>query len=564
MFLAKTLALMFVLMVSPAMAQSSPGFLDGKPLCANYPNANCPSPANPLSLNQAFELKSDYPYLGPWTALLGGPNSWTALNSFNGGAIVPTLSFGDNSTNAASTAFVQSAAGTSSNVLYATNFSGATSGDKISACVAALPSGNSGGVCDARGLPSGTIPAITLAKSGVTLLGPCGYFIVTGTIQIYNPSGISGFTWRGCGADFGNTGTTLSWEGNTSDPMIRIRGVRDSEFEDFGINSNIVFPLATAVRLETATGTTSTSRIFRHVLINGTNAASAGLTKGMQWCTGDNCGGAGGDANNDLDYIENVSVVNYFNTAYSIEGTQAKTIMFVNSQMATGARGVSTTQGAIQSGSFRWFGPGGGHNSVADFDLGSVTDNILIQGCNIEGSNRLLQTAGPSSAVFPVTILDCRWSADNLNADNNVVFYQDRGPLNFTSNIIESPAAGANPQINISTSGLARGVAIGNSIAWATGIAASNMPFVSSPGSYWTTSGNVVTNTSNTIQFPIYDLVAPNPLTFATLPACNSGTQGSRQFITDQATSVAYHGAVTGSGSTAQGVTCDGTAWYQD
>jgi hypothetical protein len=40
--------------------QTNPGFLDGKPLCANYPNANCPAPANPLSLNQAFMNKADY------------------------------------------------------------------------------------------------------------------------------------------------------------------------------------------------------------------------------------------------------------------------------------------------------------------------------------------------------------------------------------------------------------------------------------------------------------------------------------------------------------------------
>lgn len=48
------------------------------------------------------------------------------------------------------------------------------------------------------------------------------------------------------------------------------------------------------------------------------------------------------------------------------------------------------------------------------------------------------------------------------------------------------------------------------------------------------------------------------------LPACNSGTQGARYFVTDQATAVAYHGAVTGSGASKQGVTCDGSAWYQN
>lgn len=54
------------------------------------------------------------------------------------------------------------------------------------------------------------------------------------------------------------------------------------------------------------------------------------------------------------------------------------------------------------------------------------------------------------------------------------------------------------------------------------------------------------------------------PILVASLPACAAGNQGARAFVTDQATAVAYHGAVTGSGGNKQGVTCDGSAWYQD
>jgi hypothetical protein len=54
------------------------------------------------------------------------------------------------------------------------------------------------------------------------------------------------------------------------------------------------------------------------------------------------------------------------------------------------------------------------------------------------------------------------------------------------------------------------------------------------------------------------------PTTVSALPACTAGTQGARMFVTDQNTAIAYHGAVTGSGTNKQGVTCDGTAWYQD
>jgi hypothetical protein len=61
MFSVRLLAIVIVAACAAgAHAQTNPGFIDGKPLCANYPNpSRCPSPANPLSLNQAFINKQD-------------------------------------------------------------------------------------------------------------------------------------------------------------------------------------------------------------------------------------------------------------------------------------------------------------------------------------------------------------------------------------------------------------------------------------------------------------------------------------------------------------------------
>jgi hypothetical protein len=52
-----------LLLCGAAQAQTSPGFLDNATLCANYPNTACQGtpPVNPLSLNQAFQNKTDYP-----------------------------------------------------------------------------------------------------------------------------------------------------------------------------------------------------------------------------------------------------------------------------------------------------------------------------------------------------------------------------------------------------------------------------------------------------------------------------------------------------------------------
>lgn len=54
------------------------------------------------------------------------------------------------------------------------------------------------------------------------------------------------------------------------------------------------------------------------------------------------------------------------------------------------------------------------------------------------------------------------------------------------------------------------------------------------------------------------------PTTVASLPTCNAGFEGQRAYVTDQATAVAYRGAVTGGGTTRQAVLCSNSAWIQD
>ncbi len=448
-------------------------------------------------------------------------------------------------------------------VLYAVDFPGSTAGDKILNCVNALPS--SGGVCDARGLASGgTIPAMTLSKSGVTILWPYGFFLVTGTIQVYNAStGIQGVIWRGGGGSYtlNGGGTTFLWFGNASDPLIRLRGVRDSVFTDFGINSSTFKPLAEGIRLETQTGVGATSRVFRDIRINGT---LAGITKGFRWCIGDDAGGSGGDANNDLDWIENTVVTNYSNAAFSIEHGQSKTHTFMNSSFvgnSLGQRGVTTTQAANparNSGSFRWYGGGGGGNLTADFDIGSPDDNINITSANLESSNRFIQTAGPSTSPYATTVTNCRWAMNELNADNNVILFQYKGPLNLIGNFFEGAPVGFSPKFNINTSSPARGVAIGNSISWDVATVDSN-PFIGT-ADYWEVLGNIIIDNSNN-AFPIIDRFASNPLTVATLPP--SPTKGAKVFVTDANTTfTAGIGAVVvGGGSNNVPVFYDGTNW---
>jgi hypothetical protein len=386
------------------------------------------------------------------------------------------------------------------------SFPGNTVGDQIAACVAALPA--TGGVCDARDIPSGgLIPAMTIGQSGVTLLGPCGVFTVTGSIQIYSTSGVSAFKWEMCGASYGTFGTHLLWGGDATDPMFRLRGVRDSSLSEFSIASNQFVPLAEAIRFETATGTTSTHRHIYNVIINGT--AAGGLGKAIRWCIGDDCGGAGADNNNDVDRIDSVLASNYTNAAFSLEGTQVQGIEFYGSQMlgnGIGARGVATTQAANlnrNAGSFAWYGGGGGGNSVADFDLGAPNNAILISGGTWESSNRLLSAGvNPGGSAWPITIMGGRWSADKLNADNNVIIYKYRGPLNILGEIIDAAQPGAAPQFNMATDGgTASANAIGVTVRNQSATAQTN-PFVGN-GSYWSLMGNTVNdNMGNIYRVP--------------------------------------------------------------
>jgi hypothetical protein len=366
-------------------------------------------------------------------------------------------------------------------------FVGATAGDKIAACIAALPS--TGGVCDARTLPSGgTIPGFTISRSGVTILGPCGKFTVSGQIQFYNPSsGIQQVNWQGCGAGYSTFGTQFSWSGNGSDPLFHLIGVRDSEFQDFHINATKGAPLSAAFQLETQTGQSATNRHFRNIIVEGTNG---GVTKGFRWCSGDNCGGAGPDANNDLDTLINVEVSNYSIAAFSIEHGQSKSHHLIRDTCNSDGFGQYCVYAL--TGSFVAIGMAGGGNQISDFYLGTPDDTVVIESCNLEGSNRLLLTGG-SASPWPVSIIGCRWGADKLNADNNVISYSHRGPLNLIGNIIDSPHSGASPAFNLSPGGgrPVLGIAAGNAVFWSAATNSSN-PFTGTVGGGWELLGNLI------------------------------------------------------------------------
>lgn len=200
--------------------------------------------------------------------------------------------------------------------LYADTFSGATSGDKIAACITALPA--QGGTCDARGLPAnGTIPGFTISDTGVTLLLPCGSQTVTGQILVSGgATQMSGMKIFGCNPNLSNaSGTKLAWGAvDTTSPMIQVTGVRDSQFANFTIVGAAANPLNVGIQQSSGASTISTNNSYRDIIIEG--VTTAGLNMGMRW--------TGRNANNDASKIERVQVNNYAIACISFEGTQSK------------------------------------------------------------------------------------------------------------------------------------------------------------------------------------------------------------------------------------------------
>jgi hypothetical protein len=376
-------------------------------------------------------------------------------------------------------------------------FPGQTAGDQIAACVTSLPP--TGGVCDARDLPSGgTIPGMTISQSGAVILGPCGQFTVTGQILYQAPGGLNGLRWTGCGgsAGFGNNGTQLIWAG-TAATMFRVVGVRDSTWEQMQIKYGGSTQLANVFQLETQTGASATARHFRDININGGNGQ---ITDGFFYCTGDTCGsgGAGGDNNNDQDEYDNVSIASYSNSAWHITGGQSKAHLFTRTTCTGNNVGRYCIDG--EDGSYTAINMAGGGNTVTDFYQNSADDAVVIIRPDLEGSARLLLTGG-SASPWPITFIGGRWGATNLNADNNVVVYSHRGGLNLIGLIVDSPAIGATPMfaLNPGGGGPVRGFAAGNATFWGTATAASQ-PYTSTVPGSWTLSANVVTDSKADIN----------------------------------------------------------------
>lgn len=431
----------------------------------------------------------------------------------------------------------------SGTIVNAALFPGATAGDQIAAALATLGAG--AGVIDARGITNRVINGLTINQSSVTIIFPAGEFTMNGPITITSTSSpakqVVAVQLLGQGSSPLPGGTGFSWNGgdNANLGIINLIGVECCYLADFYLRGSNAY-IINGIQSQTLTNVDTTGNRYRNIQAFG--AGGGGLSTGMQkawrWCTGTQGGGSGNDQNNDVNTLEKCTATNIGQTAYSIEHGQSKCHVFLDSQFVRCKIGVDTLGGYSGAsfsggGSFKWFGGSGGAATDTDFAI-QANDYGLIQAWNSENSNRLVRTAGFADA-YPITIQNCRFGVNLLNADNKVVVNNCEAGMILIGNIIDGPGASTFPIfVQADPVGGTRpfgSVAIGNVVQWPSVGSGYNL---FSGG--WYSLNNWINDNTTGVSHRMGDLVAGLPPTTVT---------GSTYTVTNQDASVIFNGSGT-------------------
>jgi hypothetical protein len=133
---------------------------------------------------------------------------------------------------------------------------------------------------------------------------------------------------------------------------------------------------------------------------------------------------SGTNQNNEHGRFVNVRGMNFEHAFVRIGHNQSKEHVFEHCNVTGGQYGV------VAHGSFRW--RDGAMSGLDEaFMLSSPSDNVIIQGVGVEATRRLLTTAGPTSAAWPITLQGVRYAADAMADDDNFIVMQTPGPLSI-------------------------------------------------------------------------------------------------------------------------------------
>lgn len=196
------------------------------------------------------------------------------------------------------------------------------------------------------------------------------------------------------------------------------------------------------------------------------------------------------DGNNDLPKFTDCRFRGYSDAAvWVVAGsTQVHKAKFVDCEM----EGLGRARYGVRwdaKPDFTWEGGSGGDHTAADFWIGDVGDTATIRGWNSEWSECLVDTGGPTGAVGPVVIDDCRAAAVRCR-DGAVIRGRRPGPWVVANNRLSTANRGVELFIDL-TSNFAPVVATVTNNVVVHGREPKG-PFVRAPkGSRLTVGGNV-------------------------------------------------------------------------
>jgi hypothetical protein len=242
---------------------------------------------------------------------------------------------------------------------------------------------------------------------------------ITRTLTI---SSVAGLRFRG-------NGSRLDWHGNAASPAILVSDVQNSLIEDLDIRPYT--PLLVGLQFENGPGGVwaPTNRTLRRIRIG---APSAGLiTTGIKWALG-----AGGDANDDHDLVEQVYVENYASEAFWVAHRQAREQVFVNCQGSANGAGTRFLRCDPDCGGMTVIGGGCSGNDDCDFYFGGSPVGVVIERFTSENSKRYIRTATSTTSGASVSVVGCRWASTGLHADADAIYWRLTGVLNIIGGCI--------------------------------------------------------------------------------------------------------------------------------
>ena len=308
---------------------------------------------------------------------------------------------------------------------------------------------------------------------GNTIVVPAGNYRISGTLRARNVRGLqiigagagsTSLVWtdRQSVESFqGSTAVTTGLVPGASQVLFFLDGVQECLFQGFSVNNEAnQFDAAFVVQVQRNGRCPSDANVWERITVDG---GPNGVDRAFRFIADDENRPNG--LENSLHTLRSVEVRNYLDAGFSLEHPAVRGVQFDACRFWGGDRGragVRTNLGVIEGktnygGSFRWFGGGGGQNVGADFELGDVSDTILVSGGTFQGSARFIHTGGPSGNQWPVIVESNVWLDDGLGAhaacpwpvaeQMRVVNFQFRGPLTMTGNQIGVPPDLFGPQV---------------------------------------------------------------------------------------------------------------------